>query len=113
MRGSIRYLLPFLGLCFVGPVFGTDTHNVKCAVNQERVWVYESLNSFDVEAKLKCGESVEILSRVKGFVKIRSYGPKRFSRFQPDDNGRHRADARVRSEKGPQRIRLGIPQEAG
>jgi hypothetical protein len=72
MRGSIRYFLPFLGLCFVGPVFATDTHNVKCAVNQERVWVYESLNSFDVEAKLKCGESVEILSRVKGFVKIRT-----------------------------------------
>jgi hypothetical protein len=45
---------------------------VKCSVNQDRVWVYESLNSFDVETRLKCGETVEILSRVKGYVKIRT-----------------------------------------
>ncbi len=50
----------------------SDIDAVKCSVNQDRVWVYESLNSFDVETRLKCGETVEILSRVKGYVKIRT-----------------------------------------
>jgi Bacterial SH3 domain len=72
MRGSIPYFLPLVSLWFAFPAFAADTHYLKCAVNQERVWVYESLNSFDVEARLKCGEPVEILSRVKGFVKIRT-----------------------------------------
>jgi hypothetical protein len=54
------------------PVSASDIGAVKCSVNQDRVWVYESLNSFDVETRLKCGETVEILSRVKGYVKIRT-----------------------------------------
>src|SRR5271154_519090 len=54
------------------PVSASDIGAVKCAVNQDRVWVYESLNSFDVETKLKCGDAVEILDRVKGYVKIRT-----------------------------------------
>jgi len=49
-----------------------DRTVMKCAANQERVWVYESLGSFDVTAKLNCGEAVEIIGRVKGFVKIHS-----------------------------------------
>ncbi len=68
----IRFLLPLAGLWLASPVFATDLAYVKCAVNQDRVWVYESLNSFDVEARLKCGEPVEILLRVKGYVKIRT-----------------------------------------
>jgi hypothetical protein len=72
MSGRARYLLPLVGLWLVPPVFATDIGSVKCAVNQDRVWVYESLNSFDVEARLRCGEAVEIVSRVKGFVKIRT-----------------------------------------
>ena len=46
--------------------------SVKCGVNQDRVWVYQSLNSFDIEVKLKCNDNVEIVSRVKGYVKIRT-----------------------------------------
>lgn len=49
-----------------------DSLPMKCAANQDRVWVYDSLGSFDVAAKLKCNETVEIISRVKGFVKIHS-----------------------------------------
>ena len=54
------------------PAFASDIDAVKCGPNQDRVWVYESLNSFDVETRLKCGETVEILSRVRGYVKIRT-----------------------------------------
>jgi len=53
-------------------VRASDIGVVKCGPNQDRVWVYESLNSFDVETRLKCNETVEILSRVRGYVKIRT-----------------------------------------
>jgi hypothetical protein len=45
---------------------------VRCGANEDRVWVYESLVDFNVETKLKCGDQVEILDRVKGYVKIRT-----------------------------------------
>ena len=54
------------------PAAASDLGAVKCGPNQDRVWVYESLNSFDVETRLKCGEAVEILSRVRGYVKVRT-----------------------------------------
>src|SRR3984957_1250697 len=44
--------------------------NVKCAMNEDRVWVYESVVDFNLSAKLKCGEPVEIIGRVKGYVKV-------------------------------------------
>ena len=46
------------------------TINIKCAPNEDRVWVYESLVDFNVAAKLKCGDPVQIVERVKGYVKI-------------------------------------------
>ncbi len=61
-----------LALASAVPASASDVGAVKCGANQDRVWVYESLNSFDVETRLKCGETVEILSRVKGYVKIRT-----------------------------------------
>ena len=50
------------------------TIGVRCASNEDRVWVYESLVDFNVQTKLKCGEQVEVLDRVKGYVKIRTTG---------------------------------------
>jgi hypothetical protein len=47
-----------------------DTVNIKCAPNEDRVWVYETLTDFNVAAKLKCGDPVQIVARVKGYVKI-------------------------------------------
>ncbi len=47
-----------------------DTVNIKCGPNEDRVWVYESLTDFNVAAKLKCGDPVQIVERVKGYVKI-------------------------------------------
>lgn len=46
------------------------TVNIKCGPNEDRVWVYESLVDFNVAAKLKCGDPVQIVERVKGYVKI-------------------------------------------
>jgi hypothetical protein len=46
------------------------TVNIKCGPNEDRVWVYESLTDFNVAAKLKCGDPVQIVERVKGYVKI-------------------------------------------
>ncbi|MGA8676596.1 MAG: hypothetical protein WB621_15375, partial [Candidatus Acidiferrales bacterium] len=50
---------------------GTST-NVKCALNEDRVWVYENLDDFNLAAKLKCGDPVQVESRVKGYVKIQT-----------------------------------------
>jgi hypothetical protein len=46
--------------------------NVKCATNEDRVWVYESVVDFNLAAKLKCGEPVEIIGRIKGYVKVQT-----------------------------------------
>jgi hypothetical protein len=48
------------------------TVNIKCAPNEDRVWVYESLTDFNVAAKLKCGDPVQIVDRVRGYVKIQT-----------------------------------------
>ncbi|MGH9734574.1 MAG: hypothetical protein ACRD8A_08300 [Candidatus Acidiferrales bacterium] len=45
---------------------------VKCSTNQDRVWVYDSLTTFNVEAKVKCGESVTLIARTDGYVKVRT-----------------------------------------
>jgi Bacterial SH3 domain len=72
MSSSIRFLLLFTVFCFVLPASGADKDTLVCGANQERVWVYSSLTSFDVTMKLKCGETVEIIGRLKGFVKVRT-----------------------------------------
>lgn len=46
--------------------------NVKCAMNEDRVWVYESVVDFNLAAKLKCGEPVQIIGRIKGYVKVQT-----------------------------------------
>jgi len=72
MNRPIRFLLPVAALWLASSARATDLAYVKCAINQDRVWVYESLGSFDVETRLRCGAPVEILSRVRGYVKIRT-----------------------------------------
>ena len=46
--------------------------SVQCAANEEKVWVYHSPTDFNVEAKLACGSGITIVSRVKGYVEIRT-----------------------------------------
>jgi len=74
MRGNVALIPILLGICVAMPMQAAETSPLKCGVNEDRIWVYDSLNSFDVAMKLKCGEPVEILSREKGYVKIRIAG---------------------------------------
>ena len=76
MNRWIQYPLMVSGICVaMCPVVSaapSGVATVKCAANQDRIWVYDSLTSFDVEAKIPCGDTVQIVSRVKGYVKIRT-----------------------------------------
>jgi hypothetical protein len=57
---------------FVPAARASQTLPVQCAANDDRVWVYDSLTSFTVVLRLKCGAEVEIVDRAKGYVKIRT-----------------------------------------
>lgn len=74
MQGNVALITILLGICVAMPAQAAETSPLKCGVNEDRIWVYDSLNSFDVAMKLKCGEPVEIISREKGYVKIRISG---------------------------------------
>ncbi len=61
------------GLLAAGiPALAGQNATVQCEVNEERVWVYDSLANLNVEARLNCGDTVEILGQEKGYVKIRT-----------------------------------------
>jgi len=49
-----------------------ENSTVKCSINEDRVWVYDSLVTLNVAAKLKCGETVTVLSRENGFTKVQA-----------------------------------------
>ena len=72
MTNRLGVLFLLVGAAAASPAFAGDSATMKCNATQDRIWVYDSLNSFDVSAKLKCGETVEITGRVKGYVKIRA-----------------------------------------
>lgn len=61
-----------MGLSMLAGPASANTATLKCNSNRDQIWVYDSLNTFDVAAKLKCGENVEIVARVEGYVKIRA-----------------------------------------
>ena len=70
-----RLLLVMTGVMGVSMLAGSasaNTATLKCNSHRDQIWVYESLSSFDVAAKLKCGDDVEIVGRVEGYVKIRA-----------------------------------------
>jgi uncharacterized protein YgiM (DUF1202 family) len=73
MRG--RQFLVLTGVMSVSILAGSASANtaaLKCNSHHDQIWVYESLSNFDVAAKLNCGEGVEIVGRVEGYVKIRA-----------------------------------------
>lgn len=49
-----------------------NTATVRCVSRQDQISVYDSLSTRGVEAKLRCGEEVEIIGRVQDYVKIRA-----------------------------------------
>jgi hypothetical protein len=75
MKVTLRFLFLFvawIGVSLSGTTASANTANLKCNSNKDRVWVYDSLTTFDIEAKLNCGETVEIVERVKDYVRIRT-----------------------------------------
>jgi hypothetical protein len=99
-------------LCCAFPARAAETSPILCGANEDRVWVYESLDSFDVSLKLKCGEPVEIIGRAKGYVKIRTstgkegYVPEKALPKPPDteENNQNSGPAQSSSQEGPQSI---------
>jgi hypothetical protein len=70
-----RFFLLMLSLAGVLILTGAASANpaaLKCNSHRDQIWVYDSLSTFGVEAKLNCGENVEIIERVNGYVKIRA-----------------------------------------
>ena len=70
MTRPLGFVLALFIAGSASPAKAGGNTNVKCAPNEDRVWVYESLDDFNVAAKLKCGDPVQIVGRVKGYVKI-------------------------------------------
>ena len=75
MNLTARFVLLIASLAGASLLAGTASAYpaaLKCNSQRDQIWVYDSLNSFGVEAKLKCGDNVEIIERVKDYVKIRA-----------------------------------------
>ncbi len=75
MNRRARFLLLVPAVIAVSLLAGpasANTASLKCNSHRDQIWVYNSLNTFDVEAKLKCGEDVEIVEHVRDYVKIRA-----------------------------------------
>jgi hypothetical protein len=75
MDRTARFLLLIASVSGVTLLTGSASANpaaLKCNSQRDQIWVYDSLNSFGVEAKLNCGGNVEIIERVKDYVKIRA-----------------------------------------
>jgi hypothetical protein len=73
MAGRLGLVVPLVFLCTLRASAG-ESGALQCAVNEERVWMYDSLENFNVAAKLKCGEQVEVIGQENGYVKIRTAG---------------------------------------
>lgn len=72
MRNALEVLVLFAGICSAVSAQAGEVARVKCGPNQDRVWVYDSLTTFDLQSKIRCGEAVEIVGWVKGFIKVRT-----------------------------------------
>jgi hypothetical protein len=75
MRSTIRFFSILIGVIIVSLLADSasaNTATVRCVAQQDQISVYDSLRTRGVEAKLKCGEEVEIIGRVKDYVKIRA-----------------------------------------
>jgi hypothetical protein len=73
MARSLKYAA--LLVAFAVPfsaVFANQDTAVQCSANEDRVWVYDSPTSFNVEEKLKCGTTVTLLARQDSFVEVQT-----------------------------------------
>jgi hypothetical protein len=51
------------------PLFA-DSYTLKCNAQKDTVWVYDAVDTLNVQAKLSCGQSVEVLARANGYARI-------------------------------------------
>ncbi len=65
-------ILSTIGFSLLSTSAWANPATLKCNSNRDQVWVYDSLNSFNVDAKLKCGQGVEVIERLPNYVKIRA-----------------------------------------
>src|SRR5580658_1410349 len=75
MNGTIRFFSILFIALIVSLLAGSasaNTATVRCVAQQDQISVYDSLRTRGVEAKLKCGEEVEIIGRENNYVKIRA-----------------------------------------
>jgi hypothetical protein len=76
MQNSIRFFAILAGVLITSLLAGSSsahTATVRCVAQQDQISVYDSLRTRGVEARLKCGEEVEIIGRVNNYVKIRAH----------------------------------------
>jgi hypothetical protein len=71
MFNKLAMVVFIAGTCSVVSAQADEFAPVKCGTNQERVWVYDTITTFDVHAQIRCNEYVQVVSRVKGYVKVR------------------------------------------
>lgn len=74
VRRTQLFILLFstIGPSFFASSAWASPATLKCNSSHDQVWVYDSLNSFNVDAKLKCGQGVEVIERLPNYVKIRA-----------------------------------------
>jgi hypothetical protein len=75
MDKFLKSFLVVIGILLISLIAGpasANTATVRCVTRQSQISVYESVTTLRVEGKLKCGEDVEIIERVKDYVKIRA-----------------------------------------
>jgi hypothetical protein len=72
LKHTRRVILFLASFGFALPLAAAPNIGVKCGANQERVWVYDNLTTWDVSARLKCGTTVDVLGLERGYVKIRT-----------------------------------------
>jgi hypothetical protein len=73
MARSLKYaaLLVAFTVPFSAVSANQDTA-VQCSANEDRVWVYDSPTSFNVEEQLKCGATVSLIAQQDSFVEVQT-----------------------------------------
>jgi hypothetical protein len=71
LRMAIMLVVCAVVLSVAAPA-SANTSTLRCNPAKDRVWVYDSLASFNVQGKIECGEKVEVLERAKNYVRIRA-----------------------------------------
>jgi hypothetical protein len=77
-RASLRTAAVLvLGFSFAGiltTAARADQFALKCNAQKDAVWVYDSVSTLNVQAKLACGTAVDVIDRANGYARIRAAG---------------------------------------